>query len=61
MTQKVGGIEFDVDVDVSGVSGASSKVQSDLKGVESSFKKVDAAADATGASMAAAGLAVLSK
>jgi hypothetical protein len=55
MTQKVGGIEFDVDVDVSGVSGASSKVQSDLKGVESSFKKVDAAADATGASMAAAG------
>ena len=55
MTQKVGGIEFDVDVDVSGVSGASSKVQSDLKSVESSFKKVDAAADATGASMAAAG------
>lgn len=55
MTQKVGGIEFDIDVDASGVNSANAKVQSDLKNVESSFKKIDAAADATGASMAAAG------
>jgi peroxiredoxin len=41
MTQKVGGIEFDVDVDASGVKSASSTVQADLKNVESSFNKVD--------------------
>lgn len=44
MTQKVGGVEFDVDVDVSGVKSASSKVQSDLSKVESSFNQVDSAA-----------------
>jgi len=51
MTQKVGGVEFDVDVDVSGVKSASSKVQSDLSKVESSFNQVDSAAVRTANTM----------
>lgn len=52
MTQKVGGIEFDVDVDSSGVSSASSNIQSDLKKVEANFNAVDASAKNAGVGMA---------
>ncbi len=44
MTQKVGGVEFDVDVDVSGVTSASKTIQTDLKNVEASFKRADTSA-----------------
>ena len=45
MTQKVGGVEFDVDVDVSGVTSASKTIQTDLKNVETSFKRADSSAN----------------
>ena len=44
MTQKVGGVEFSVEVDASGVSSASQSVQSDLREVEESFKKASSGA-----------------
>lgn len=47
MTQKVGGIEFDVDVDVSGVSAATTTVRDDLSDLTSSFSKVDSATSKT--------------
>lgn len=62
MTQKVGGVEFDVDVDVSGVTSASKTIQTDLKNVEASFKRADSSANElsgsakkTSSSMAALG------
>lgn len=45
MAQKVGGVEFDVDVDVSGVTSASKTIQTDLKNVETSFKRADSSAN----------------
>lgn len=47
MTQKVGGIEFDVDVDASGVATGRKAITSDLSAVESSFNKVDSASRKT--------------
>jgi chromosome segregation ATPase len=47
MTQKVGGIEFDVTVDANGVSSTSTSVQGDLKNLESAFSKVDSATKKT--------------
>jgi hypothetical protein len=41
MTQKVGGVEFDVTVDPSGAVSASSKIVSSNKSLENSFEKVD--------------------
>jgi hypothetical protein len=44
MTQKVGGIEFDVDVDASGVATGRKAITTDLSGIEGSFNKVDTSA-----------------
>ena len=44
MTQKVGEIEFSVDVDAKGVATASTRVQDDLKDVEQSFARADSSA-----------------
>jgi quinol monooxygenase YgiN len=45
MVQKVGGVEFDVDVDASGVAAGSKNIQTDLAQVETAFQQVDASAD----------------
>lgn len=55
MTQKVGGVEFDVTVDSSGTATASTKIATDLDKVESSFMQVDAAADRAGDAMVKSG------
>jgi len=44
MTQKVGGIEFDVTVDANGVATGRKAIATDLSGIEGSFNKVDTSA-----------------
>ena len=55
MTQKVGGVEFEVEVDSSGVATAKTKIVSDLSQVEESFEKVDKTASKSANNLGKAG------